>query len=424
MQQAYKFFSMMAQKGQLCEGSVGMIKDLSAFYSKNALNMKRSEIRELLKFTRLPDIISFAGGLPASETFPVKELEEISSELLREKGATALQYGPTEGEFGLREEIAKWMSRERISVRPENILVTSGSQQGLDIVSKVFLDPKDIVVVELPTYIGGLQAFTAYRARMIGVPQDNCGMRMDLLEKTLVKLAARSKKPKFIYVVPDFQNPSGVTMSLERRRKLLELAHKFEVPIVEDSPYRDLRFAGQTVPAVFTLDADKQVMVLGTFSKLLCPGLRLAWIMAPTEWMDRMIVAKQSMDLCCPTYTQLIIAEFMKRGLLPRQIDRIRKLYAKKREVMLEALRRHMPKGVEWTEPEGGLFLWVKLPKNMSANTLFPKAVENKVVYVVGSAFHCNGKGQNTMRLNFSYPSEEQINKGIERLAKMITENM
>lgn len=413
-----------AQQGQLREGSVGMIKDLSTFYSKNALNMKRSEIRELLKFTRLPDIISFAGGLPASETFPVKELEEISCELLREKGATALQYGPTEGEFGLREEIAKWMSRERVSVRPENILVTSGSQQGLDIVSKIFLDPKDIVVVELPTYIGGLQAFTAYRARMIGVPQDSCGMRIDLLEKTLVKLAARSRKPKFIYVVPDFQNPSGVTMSLERRRKLLELAYKFEVPIVEDSPYRDLRFAGQTVSAVFSLDTDKQVMVLGTFSKLLCPGLRLAWIMAPTEWMDRMVVAKQSMDLCCPTYTQLIVAEFMKRGLLPRQIDRIRKLYAKKREVMLEALRRHMPKGVEWTEPEGGLFLWVKLPKNMSANTLFPKAVENKVVYVVGSAFHCNGKGQNTMRLNFSYSSEEQINRGIERLAKMVTENM
>jgi 2-aminoadipate transaminase len=354
----------------------------------------------------------------------VKELEEISCELLREKGATALQYGPTEGEFGLREEIAKWMSRERVSVRPENILVTSGSQQGLDIVSKIFLDPKDIVVVELPTYIGGLQAFTAYRARMIGVPQDSCGMRMDLLEKTLVKLAARSRKPKFIYVVPDFQNPSGVTMSLERRRKILELAYKFEVPIVEDSPYRDLRFAGQTVSAVFSLDTDKQVMVLGTFSKLLCPGLRLAWIMAPTEWMDRMVVAKQSMDLCCPTYTQLIVSEFMKRGLLPRQIDRIRKLYAKKRDVMLEALRRHMPKGVEWTEPEGGLFLWVKLPKNMSANTLFPKAVENKVVYVVGSAFHCNGKGQNTMRLNFSYSSEEQINRGIERLAKMVTENM
>jgi len=401
-----------------------MIKDLSAFYSKNALNMKRSEIRELLNITRRPDIISFAGGLPASETFPVKELEDISCDLLREKGATALQYGPTEGKLALREEIAKWMSREKTSVGPENILVTSGSQQGLDIVSKVFLDPKDIVIVESPTYIGGLQAFTAYRARMIGVPQDNCGMRMDLLEKTLVKLAARKKKPKFIYVVPDFQNPSGVTMSLERRRKLLQLAYKFEVPIVEDSPYRDLRFAGQTIPAIFSLDRDRQVLVLGTFSKLLCPGLRLAWMMAPAEWMDRMVVAKQSMDLCCPTYTQLMVAEFMKRGLLPKQIERIRKLYAKKREVMLEALRRYMPEGVEWTEPEGGLFLWVKLPKKMNASALFPKAVENKVVYVVGSAFHCNGEDQNTMRLNFSYPSEEQINKGIERLAKMIRENM
>jgi 2-aminoadipate transaminase len=424
LQQAYMCISLMAQQGQLHGGTVDMIKDLSAFYSKNALNMKRSEIRELLNITRRPDIISFAGGLPASETFPVKELEDISCDLLREKGATALQYGPTEGEFALREEIAKWMSREKTSVGPENILVTSGSQQGLDIVSKVFLDPKDIVIVESPTYIGGLQAFTAYRARMIGVPQDNCGMRMDLLEKTLVKLAARKKKPKFIYVVPDFQNPSGVTMSLERRRKLLQLAYKFEVPIVEDSPYRDLRFAGQTIPAIFSLDRDRQVLVLGTFSKLLCPGLRLAWMMAPAEWMDRMVVAKQSMDLCCPTYTQLMVAEFMKRGLLPKQIERIRKLYAKKREVMLEALRRYMPEGVEWTEPEGGLFLWVKLPKKMNASALFPKAVENKVVYVVGSAFHCNGEDQNTMRLNFSYPSEEQINKGIERLAKMIRENM
>lgn len=417
-------FNLMSQQGKPRGRKVSMIKDLSAFYSKNALNMKRSEIRQLLTITRRPDVISFAGGLPASETFPVKDLESISCDLFREKGATALQYGPTEGEFALREEISKWMSRENVSVGPENILVTSGSQQGLDIVSKVFLDPNDIVVVELPTYIGGLQAFTAYRARMIGVSQDNHGMRMELLEKILTKLAARRKKPKFIYVVPDFQNPSGVTMSLERRRKLLQLAYKFEVPIVEDSPYRDLRFAGQTVPAIFSLDKDRQVIVLGTFSKLLCPGLRLAWIMAPAEWMDKMVVAKQSMDLCSSTYTQLMVAEFMKRGLLPKQIERIRRLYAKKREVMLEALRKYMPEGVEWTEPEGGLFLWVKLPKKMNTSALFPKAVENKVIYVVGSAFHCDGKGQNTMRLNFSYPSEEQISKGIERLARMIRENM
>jgi len=401
-----------------------MIKDLTAFYSKNALSMKRSEIRELLKVSRVPGMISFAGGLPASETFPVKELEDISCETLRQRGATALQYGTTEGEAPLRDEISKWMMHEKSTVKPENILVTAGSQQGLDIVSKVFLDPKDIVVLELPSYIGGLQAFAAYRAKMIGVPQDEDGMRMDVLEKALARLAKRKKKPKFIYVVPDFQNPSGVTLPLDRRKKLLELAYQYEIPILEDSPYRDLRFKGDSVPAIYSLDTEKQVIALGTFSKILCPGLRLAWIMAPSEWMDRMVVAKQSMDLCCPTYNQLMVAEFMKRGLMQRQVEKIRRLYGKKVEVMLAALKKYMPKGVRWTRPEGGLFLWVKLPKKMSANDLLPKAIENKVAYVVGSAFHCNGKGQNTMRLNFSYPTEQQIDEGIQRLAKMIRENM
>jgi 2-aminoadipate transaminase len=400
-----------------------MIKDLTAFYSKAALNMKRSEIRELLKMTRRPDIISFGGGLPDPETFPVEDLEDISCQLLRDKGAIALQYGPTEGEVPLRQEIAKWMSREK-ATKPENILITVGSQQGLDIISKVFLDPHDIVVVELPTYVGGLQAFNAYRARMIGVPQDDEGMRMDLLEKTLAKLAKRNKKPKFIYVVPDFQNPSGVTMSLERRKKLLALAYQYEVPIVEDSPYRDLRFVGKPIPAIYSLDFENHVIVLGTFSKLLCPGLRLAWIMAPAEWTDRMIVAKQSMDLCSPTYTQLIVAEYLKRGLLPKQIENIRKLYGRKLEIMLNALKKYMPKGVKWSKPKGGLFLWIELPKRMSANDLFPKAIENGVAYVVGSAFHCDGAGQNTMRINFSYPSEQQILEGIQRLAEMLKANL
>ncbi len=385
--------------------------------------MKRSEIRELLKMTRRPDIISFGGGLPDPETFPVKDLEDISCQLLRDKGAIALQYGPTEGEVPLRQEIAKWMSREK-ATKPENILITVGSQQGLDIISKVFLDPHDIVVVELPTYVGGLQAFNAYRARMIGVPQDDEGMRMDLLEKTLAKLAKRNKKPKFIYVVPDFQNPSGVTMSLERRKKLLDLAYQYEVPIVEDSPYRDLRFVGKPIPAIYSLDSENHVIVLGTFSKLLCPGLRLAWIMAPTEWTDRMIVAKQSMDLCSPSYTQLIVAEYLKRGLLPKQIENIRKLYGRKLEIMLDALKKYMPKSVKWSKPKGGLFLWIELPKRMSANDLFLKAIENKVAYVVGSAFHCDDAGQNTMRINFSYPSEQQIVEGIQRLAKMLKANM
>ncbi|MCK4933739.1 PLP-dependent aminotransferase family protein [Candidatus Bathyarchaeota archaeon] len=386
--------------------------------------MKRSEIRELLKVTRRPDIISFAGGLPDPQTFPTKDLEDISCKLLREKGAIALQYGPTEGEAPLREEIAKWMSHEKASIKPENILITAGSQQGLDIVSKVFLDPRDIVILELPTYIGGLQAFNAYRTKMIGIPQDNWGMRIDLLEKTLKKLAKKDKKPKFIYVVPDFQNPSGITMSLERRKKLLQLVYQYEVPILEDSPYRDLRFAGENIPAIYSLDTQDHVIVLGTFSKLLCPGLRIAWIMAPTEWMDRMVVAKQGMDLCSPTYTQLLVAEYLRRGLLPEQIEKVRKLYNKKLKAMLRALKLYMPKNVKWSKPKGGLFLWIELPKKMSANDLFPKAIENKVAYVVGSAFHCNGKGQNTIRINFSFPTEHQIVEGIQRLAQMFKENM
>lgn len=401
-----------------------VIRDIAAFYSENARNMKRSEIRDLLKVTRQPDIISFAGGLPGPETFPVDEIEDIACKVLRAKGAVALQYGPTEGEKPFREEIAKWLRRENSAIEMENILVTAGSQQGLDIISKVFLDPKDIIIVELPTYIGGLQAFTSYRAKMIGIPQDDHGMRMDLLEKALAKLAKRGKKPKFIYVVPDFQNPSGVTMSLDRRKKLLQLAYQHEIPILEDSPYRDLRYKGNSLPPIHFLDKERQVMVLGTFSKLLCPGLRLAWIMAPVEWMERMVVAKQGMDLCSPPFTQIIVAEYMNRGLLHKQIEKIRRLYGKKLEAMLTALSRYMPKGVEWSKPEGGLFLWVKLPKHMSANALFPKAIENKVAYVVGSAFHCDGKGQNSMRLNFSYSSEQQIDEGIKRLAKMINDTM
>ena len=401
-----------------------MIEDVSRFYSKNVMNIDRSAIRDLLKITRQRDMISFGGGLPSPETFPVKEMEEISCQLLREKGAVALQYGPTEGELALREEIAKWMRREKATVKPENILITSGAQQGLDVISKVFLDPDDIIIVELPSYMGGLQSFSAYRAKIVGVPQDNDGMQMDLLEKTLANLAECNKRPKFIYVVPDFQNPSGVTMTLERRKRLLELAQTYEVPIIEDSPYRDLRFAGDFVPMLCSLDKENYVITLGTFSKLLCPGLRLAWITLSSQWIERMVAAKQSMDLSSPIFNQLLVAEYLKRGLLPQQVEKIRRLYSKKRGVMMNALQRYMPEGVEWTEPEGGLFLWVKLPENMDATALFPKAVENKVAYVVGSAFHCNGKGQNTMRLNFSFPSEKQIEEGIKRLAKMLRENM
>jgi len=401
-----------------------MIKDLTAFYSQNAQKMKSSEIRELLKLTRKPDIISFAGGLPAPQTFPVDVIEEISCKMLREKGKIALQYGPTEGEMALREQLASWMATEKSGIEPKNILITSGSQQGLDILGKVFIDPGDIIIVELPSYIGGLQAFNSYRANMIGVPQDDDGMRIDILEKTLKDLANQGKKPKFIYVVPDFQNPSGVTLTKERRLRLLELAYSHEIPVVEDSPYRDLRFRGETQPPIYGLDDQHQVIVLGTFSKIFCPGLRLAWMMAPAQWTDKMVIAKQAMDLASPTFNQLIAAEYMQRGHLPGQIDSIKELYGKKCDLMLGALEEHMPEGVSWTKPEGGLFLWIRLPDPLNATELFTQAVEEKVAYVIGSAFHCDGSGHNTMRMNFSYPSEEQILEGVKRLAGVIKKNM
>jgi len=401
-----------------------MIPDLSGLYSKNALNMKRSLIRELLKLSRRPDIISFAGGMPDPQTFPVEELADISAQVLREKGATALQYGPTEGEPALREALAHWLTRERLDLRAENILVTSGSQQALDLLAQVLIDPGDPVIVELPSYIGALQAFAAHRARMIGVPQDDEGIRTDLLEKTLERLSRRKRRPKFIYIVPDFQNPSGVTLTLARRQELLALASRFEVPLVEDSPYRVLRFSGEPMPAIYSLDPQRHVLALGTFSKIFCPGMRLGWLLTPEAWMERFIIAKQGMDLCSPSFTQFIAVEYMRRGLLDREVESIRALYSRKLGVMLAALEKEMPRGVTWTRPEGGLFLWVKLPRRMNATALFEKAIERKVAYVIGSAFFCNGKGHHTMRLNFSYPSEEQIVEGIQRLAQVIRENL
>jgi 2-aminoadipate transaminase len=401
-----------------------MIPDLSGLFSKNALNMKRSLIRELLKLSRRPDIISFAGGMPDPQTFPVEELAEISALVLREKGATALQYGPTEGEPALREALASWLTKERLDLLAENILVTSGSQQALDLLAQVLIDPGDPVIVELPSYIGALQAFAAHRARMIGVPQDDEGIRTDLLEKTLERLSRRKRRPKFIYIVPDFQNPSGVTLTLARRQELLALASRFEVPLVEDSPYRVLRFSGEPMPAIYSLDPQRHVLALGTFSKIFCPGMRLGWLLTPEAWMERFIIAKQGMDLCSPSFTQFIAVEYMRRGLLDREVESIRTLYSRKLGVMLAALEKEMPRGVTWTRPEGGLFLWVKLPRRMNATALFEKAIERKVAYVIGSAFFCNGKGHHTMRLNFSYPSEDQIVEGIQRLAQVIRENL
>lgn len=401
-----------------------MVFSYENLYSSSTARAKRSEIRELLKLIARPEVISFAGGLPAPASFPLDKIAEITQQVIEESGPQVLQYGPTEGDLKLREELVKWAAKDGIEVDLEQVLITNGSQQGLDLVGKIFLDVGDPIVVELPTYIGGLQAFNSYQATMYGVLQDDLGMRMDLLEEMLAELKGKGIIPKFIYVVPDFQNPSGVSMPNDRRKRLIELAIEYDTIIIEDSPYRELRFEGEQPEPIFKLDKDGRVITLSTFSKILCPGLRLAWAFGPEELISKMVVAKQSMDLCSPPFNQAIAATLMSQGLLHKQIDIIKELYYKKRQLMLSALEEHMPEGVSWTRPEGGLFLWVRLPEHMDTKELFEEAIANNVAYVIGSAFHCDEGGNNTMRLNFSYPSEEQIPEGVKRLATAIKKTM
>lgn len=394
------------------------------FYSASARAMTRSLIRELLKLTRRQGIISFAGGLPDPATFPVEELKTITAHVLECEAHLALQYGPTEGDAHLRDELVKWMAKDGVRVTRDQVLVTLGSQQGLDLVGRVFLDPGDLVIVELPSYMAALQVFRSYRAEMVGIPQDDDGMRIDLLDRTVVQLSHEGRRPKFIYVVPDFQNPSGVTLSHDRRIRLLELAHHYHTLVVEDSPYRELRFEGTALPPLIALDQTGEVIYLSTFSKTLCPGLRIAWIAATDDFIRQCVTAKQGMDLCCPAFTQAIAAEFCAGGHMARRIPGIVDRYRHKRDTMIAALAREMPEGVTWTRPQGGLFLWVKLPAELDTERLLPEAVEEGVAYVVGSGFHADGGGRNAMRLNFSFPSPEEIDEGIHRLARLVKRHL
>jgi 2-aminoadipate transaminase len=403
-----------------------MVSDLQEIFSTNAKNMKKSVIRELLKLTRRPEVISFAGGLPDPNTFPIDAVAEITADVLKRDGANALQYSPTEGDPKLKDEIIAHHEREEgIKLSPDNVLITVASQQGLDLIAKIFIDIGDPVIVGLPTYVGGLGAFRNYGANMVGVPLDDDGMRMDLLERELDKLRRSRLKPKFIYVVPDFQNPAGITMSEERRRKLIELARQYDTLIVEDSPYKELRYEGESVKSIFALDGMGHVIGLHTFSKILFPGMRLGWVIADEQIILKLVTAKQSTDLCTPAFTQAIVAEFAARGLLNEVIENVKKIYREKREIMLKALDDYMPNipGLSWTRPNGGLFLWVRLPEHMDADEMFYEAIEQNVAFVVGSAFHCDGSGRNSMRLNFSFPSKEDIVEGVKRLAKVIQDH-
>jgi len=391
------------------------------FFSDCANGMKKSEIRELLKLTSKPGIISFAGGLPAPDLFPVQEIKGIINEVMDREGEKALQYGPTEGNTALREELLKAMKKEGIDITLEQLFIITSSQQGLDLVGKIFISPGDVVLMGRPTYVGAIQAFNSYQAEMRGVELDDEGMNIEALEVEVKALMAENRKPKFIYVVPDFQNPSGITMSLQRRKDLIAVAEKYDLLIIEDSPYRQLRFEGEHEPPLISLNSER-VIALYTFSKILLPGFRLGWMAGPEPLIHKAVIAKQSVDLCAPPFNQAVLADYLKKGLLEVQIDRIIGAYREKRDLMLEKLDEYMPKmdGLKWTRPEGGLFLWITLPENMDACVMFKEAIDKNVAYVVGSAFDPQGKVRNTMRVNFSYASKEAIVEGVKRLAEVI----
>lgn len=401
-----------------------MVSDYKEILSDSAKGMKRSAIRELLKLTQKPEIISFAGGLPAKESFPLEQLQEICAEVIATDGASACQYGSTEGEPKLLEILAQRYRNQGLSfVTKENITMTTSSQQGLDTVGKIFLNRGDKFVCELPSYLGGLGAFTSYGGVGVGIPQDEYGMSAVELEKALAELKAKGEKPKFIYIIPDFQNPAGMTMPESRRIEILAIAKKYDIMIIEDSPYRELRFSGKPQRMLYDLDnGEGNVITLGTFSKIFLPGFRMGWVLAHPTVIDNFVKAKQNTDLCTSAFLQKITVKFFEKNYFDANVKNIVEMYRKKLDAMLGAFEKYMPEGVSWTRPEGGLFLFLTLPEQYDAEELFQIAIEKNVAFVLGTVFFVNGKGKNTMRINFSYMSEDMNIEGVKRLADSIKE--
>jgi len=407
--------------------------------------MSASTIRELLKLIENPEIISFAGGMPAPEVFPVESFRAAADRVLAREGRRALQYGPTEGYRPLREWIVQQMARYGIESAPENVLITSGSQQALDLIGKIMINPGDLILTERPSYMGALQAWRAYQAEFVSVPTDADGLRVDLLEEALCA------GPKFMYILPNFQNPGGITLSRERREQLIAIADHYGVPIIEDDPYGELRYEGDHLPPLVVIDAERlkgrapqgevyygddahngngraymrgNVIYLSTFSKTLAPGLRLAWLVAPVEVVQRCVVAKQGVDLHTATLNQMLAYEVLtgEDDFLDKHVRRIRAVYRERRDVMLAALETYFPDEVHWTYPQGGLFLWVTLPEGLDAAKLLKDALAHQVAYVPGGAFHPEGGGDNTLRLNFSLCDPQRIETGIQRLGEVFAQ--
>ncbi|MDH4156485.1 MAG: PLP-dependent aminotransferase family protein [candidate division Zixibacteria bacterium] len=386
--------------------------------ASHVLGLETSIIREILKISSQPGVISFAGGLPAPEMFPLDDMLEALGVVFKKYGHTSVQYSLSRGITELRELIAARATKRGTKSEIDNILIVSGAQQGIELVARAFIEPGDYIITENPTYLGALQAFNYYRARYATVEMDDEGMIIDQVERQIER-----HHPKMIYTVSNFQNPTGITMSEPRRRALLELAIANDIPILDDNPYGDIRFAGKPVPTMKCLGGDA-VITVRTFSKVLAPGLRVGWMNGPKEIMGQFEKVKQCADLHTNALLQYMIYEYISAGKLEPQIERIKVDYRKKRDLMLQAMRDEFPQGIRWTEPEGGLFLWVTLPGHVSAKELFPRAIERKVAYVYGETSYPNGGGENTFRLNFSNASHADIVEGIGRLGKLFRENI
>ncbi len=383
--------------------------------------MKASEIRELLKLTARPEIISFAGGLPAPELFPVTEIAQVSHDLVSKEGQKLLQYATTEGRPTLREKIAKRMTEKyKTPVVADDILITTGSQQCLDFAGKLFLDPGDVVLCESPSYLGALNAFNAYQPVFKEVPTDGEG----IIPEELDKILASTPKCKFIYVIPDFQNPTGICWSLERRKKFIEVINKYDLPVFEDNPYGELRYRGESFPTLKSMDTKGLVSFLGTFSKIFCPGLRLGWIAGPHAIVEKFVMIKQSADLHTSNFDQGVADAYMDTYDLDAHVKEIVALYGHRRDLILKTMEEEFPEGVEFTRPDGGLFLWVTVPEGVSARKVFDKCIEQKVAAVIGDAFYPNDKTDRSMRVNYSCMPDDKIVEGVKRMAKAIKECM
>jgi 2-aminoadipate transaminase len=379
--------------------------------------MQASTIREILKITQRSEIISFAGGLPAPELFPLQAFRKALNQTLIEDGVSALQYDITEGYPPLKELLCGWLARRRIRATPDRMMLTNGSQQALDLIGKIFLDPGNRVLVENPTYLGALQAFNAYEAKYSTVPMDAQGLLIDQAEEKI-----RKDRPCLAYLIPTFQNPSGITMTRARRMAFLKTARKHKLPIVEDDPYGYLRFSGVAQPSLYSLAGGRGVIYLSTFSKILSPGIRLGFVLAEPRVIQALVLAKQAADLQPNSLIQRAVYHYGKSGHLERHIPVIIASYRQRANTMLSAMKRYFPPSVRWVPPEGGMFVWCRLPEGMSASKLFPRAIQANVAYVTGDAFHANGGGDNTMRLNFTNSTPKQIEEGIKRLGKVFSE--